>query len=78
MLFLLDGIQGEFTPWILAGVGVLLVGVIMDLVMTAVASSLPGQTTVVLRLPEKRVVRLVGCDPQKAQKVVLWLHERKA
>ncbi len=74
LLWLLDGIQGEFTPWILAGVGVLLAGVVLDLLMTAVASSLPGQTTVVLHLPEKRVVRLVGCDPSRAEEIVVWLH----
>ena len=77
LLFLLDGIEGEFTPWIFAGVGVLLAGVLLDLVLTAVASSLPGQTTVVLHLPAKRVVRLVGCDPKKAEEVVSWLHERQ-
>ncbi len=76
LLWLLDGIQGEFTPWILAGVGALLLGVALDLAMTAVASSMPGRTTVVLRLPERRVVRLVGCDPEVAERVVLWLHDR--
>jgi hypothetical protein len=78
LLLLLDGIEGEFTPWILAGVGVLMAGVVLDLVLTAVASSLPGQTTVVLHLPAKRVIRLVGCDPEKAEEVVTWLHEQRS
>lgn len=77
LLWLLDGVQGEFTPWILAGVGLLLGGVVLDLVMTTVASSLPGTVTVVLRLPQERVVRLIGCEPESAEKVVLWLHRRE-
>lgn len=77
LLWLLDGIQGEFTPWILAGVGALLTGVVLDLGLTALASSMPGKTTVVLRLPGRRVLRLIGCDPSSAEAVVDWLHQRE-
>lgn len=75
MVLLLDGLQGEFTPWILTGVGILLAGILLDLVFTTIASSLPGQTTLVLWLPGRRVIRLVGCDETLAARVVKWVHE---
>ncbi len=76
LVWLLDGIQGEFTPWILSGVGVLLLGVVLDLVLTTIASSMPEKTTLTQRLPHKRIVRLIGCDPAAAEQIVLWLHQK--
>lgn len=75
IIWLLDGIQGEFTPWIAAGVGVLLLGLGLDLGLTTLASSMPSQATLVLYLPGERVVRLVGCDPERAERLVRWLHK---
>ena len=76
IVLLLDGIQGEFTPWILSGVGLLLLGIVLDLVFTTIASSLPGKTTLTLYMTDKRVVRLVGCEQELAAKVVEWLHAK--
>jgi len=78
MVLLLDGLQGEFTPWILSGVGLLLAGVLLDLVFTTLSTSMPGKTTLALWLPGRRTVRLVGCDEAAAARVVAWLHEGAA
>lgn len=75
LVWLLDGIQGEFTPWILGGIGVLLAGIALDLALTSLAASMPGKTTVSLYLPNDRTIRVVGCDPKRAEELVLWLHE---
>jgi hypothetical protein len=74
LIWLLDGVQGEFTPWILAGVGALMGGVALDLALTTLASSMPGTATLVLYLPGGRVLRLIGCDPAQAEALVQWLH----
>jgi hypothetical protein len=74
LIWLLDGIQGEFTPWILGGVGALMAGVLLDLGLSSLAASLPGQVTLVLYLPGDEQLRLVGCDPQRAQALIQQLH----
>lgn len=75
LIWLLDGIQGEFTPWILAGVGALMAGVVLDLGLSSLSASLPGQVTLVLYLPGDEQLRLVGCDPKQAQALIQQLHE---
>lgn len=77
IIWILDGIQGEFTPWILSGVGILLLGVLLDLALTALASSLPGTATLSICLPDRGVVRLIGCEPQGAARLLTWVHNRK-
>jgi len=72
IILLLDGVQGEFTPWIVSGVGLLMAGVILDLVFTTLAASMPGQAALIFHLPGKRELRLVGCDITRAEKVVRW------
>ena len=67
VIWILDGIQGEFTPWILSGVGVLLVGVLLDLALTTVSASLPGKVVLGVHLPGGRVVRLVGVGADEAR-----------
>jgi hypothetical protein len=69
VVWILDGIQGEFTPWILSGVGVLLVGVLLDLALTTVSASLPGKVVLGLHLPGGRTVRLVGVGAEDAKNV---------
>ncbi len=76
IFFLLDGLQGEFTPWIVTGVGLLVGGVALDLGLTTLASSMPGRTSLVVQLPSQRTVRLLNCDPEQAARVVSWLQER--
>ncbi|MEL6179939.1 MAG: hypothetical protein AAFS10_13355 [Myxococcota bacterium] len=73
IFLLLDGFQGEFTPWIISGVGLLMAGVLLDLVFTTLAASLPGQAALIIHLPGKRALRLVGCEANKAEDVVRWL-----
>lgn len=73
VFLLLDGFQGEFTPWIISGVGLLMAGVILDLVFTTLSASLPGQAALIVHLPGKRAVRLIGCEADKAEGVVRWL-----
>lgn len=75
VMLLLDGVQGEFTPWIVSGVALLMVGVILDLVFTTVAASLPGQAALIIHLPDKRTRRLVGCDPHQAEAIIRWLEQ---
>jgi hypothetical protein len=69
VIWILDGIQGEFTPWILSGVGVLLIGVLLDLALTTVTASLPGKLVLALHLPGGRTVRMVGVDETSARAV---------
>ncbi len=69
VVWILDGIQGEFTPWILSGVGVLVVGILLDLALTTVSASLPGKVVLGLHLPGGRTVRLVGVEAQAAKEV---------
>ncbi len=76
LFLILDGIQGEWTPWIMSGVGVLLLGVLLDFGFSTLANSLPGKTSVALYLPGDRVVRILNCDKDAATKLVQWLHSR--
>lgn len=69
IIWIMDGVQGEFVPWILSGVGVLLLGVLLDLALTTINASLPGTVVLALHLPGDRVVRLLGVDPAKAAAV---------
>ena len=66
VVWIMDGVQGEFVPWILSGVGVLLAGVLLDLALTTVSASMPGKVVLALHLPGGRVVRLLGVDPAEA------------
>lgn len=69
VVWILDGIQGEFVPWILSGVGVLLLGVVLDLVLTTVSASLPGKVVLGIHLPGGRLVRLVGVETDEAKAI---------
>ena len=66
VIWILDGIQGEFTPWILSGVGVLLVGILLDFALTTLSASLPGKIVLGLHLPGGRIVRLIGVEEDRA------------